>query len=110
VIEQVKTSADLVTLSSCESAFGRRIAGEGLMSLARAFHLAGARSVVSTLWAIDDRASVDLMREFYRGLKQGLAKDEALRRAQLRFVNGPDEPRWRAPRYWAGFQLSGDWR
>lgn len=110
VIEQVSMSADLVTLSACDSAYGRRIAGEGLMSLARAFHLAGARSVVSTLWTIDDRASVDLMREFYQGLKQGLAKDEALRRAQLRFVTSRGNARWRAPKYWAAFQLSGDWR
>jgi len=111
IMQQFELKADLVTLSACESGSGRVLAGEGALSLARAFHHAGARSVLSALWSIDDRATTTLMTRFYAGLKAGLSKDEALRRAQASFIEGRDTgARWRAPFFWAAFELSGDWR
>jgi CHAT domain-containing protein len=104
IFESVRTSADLVTLSACESASGRRFAGEGLLSLTRAFQFAGARSVLASLWQVSDRSTAILMERFYRRLAEGEPRDEALRAAQLDLLG---DPRHRHPYYWAAFQLHG---
>jgi CHAT domain-containing protein len=111
LLKQMDLTANLVTLSTCDSARGRSLPGEGAMSLARAFHGAGARSVISALWAIDDRATAALMTALYEGLRAGLPKDEALRQAQLRLLRGEQgRAKWAKPVFWAAFQLSGDWQ
>jgi CHAT domain-containing protein/Tfp pilus assembly protein PilF len=106
VFESVRLDADLVTLSACDSASGREAGGEGLIGLARAFQFAGARSVAASLWTVSDRSTARLMRAFYAGLHAGMAKDEALRQAQLSLLKTDA----RHPYAWAAFQLSGDWR
>jgi CHAT domain-containing protein len=70
---------------------------------------AGAPRVVTTLWKVDDRATAELMSRFYRGMlgPRRLAPAAALRAAQSSMR---EEPRWRAPYYWAGFVLQGEWR
>jgi CHAT domain-containing protein/tetratricopeptide (TPR) repeat protein len=83
VMERLRVDADCVTLSACQTALGREAAGEGLMGLVRAFQYAGARSVVASLWTVADTTTAALMQRFYAGLRQGLPRDEALRRAQL---------------------------
>ena len=88
VFERLRLKADLVTLSACESAAGSELRGEGLIGLTRAFHYAGARTVLASLWKVSDRSTAPLMAAFYRELKSGTAKDEALRRAQLRLIRG----------------------
>jgi tetratricopeptide (TPR) repeat protein len=96
--------ADLVTLSACQTGLGR-IAGEGVLGLARAFVFAGARSVLVSHWSVSDHASTSLMTVFYeRFLGQGLDKAEALRQsmAALRQQRGYEHPR-----YWAPFFLVG---
>jgi CHAT domain-containing protein len=119
VFEAVRLDADLVTLSACETALGREVVGEGMLGLTRAFHYAGARSVLASLWRIDDESTAELMAKFYAGMRAGLAKDEALRRAQLSLLREPltverdgvrVERNVSAPLYWAAFQLFGDWR
>ncbi len=105
IIERVRLDADLVTLSACRSAVGTELAGEGLIGLTRAFHYAGARSVLASLWSVGDKSTYELMRAVYRFLRDGLPKDEALRRAQLDAVR-----RGHHPVRWAAFQLYGDWR
>jgi tetratricopeptide (TPR) repeat protein len=105
VFERVRIDADLVTLSACETGLGREWPGEGLVGLARAFQYAGARSVLASLWAVEDRSTAVLMDTFYRALHRGLTKDEALREAQVGSSRA-GEPPFR----WAAFQLSGDWR
>jgi CHAT domain-containing protein/Tfp pilus assembly protein PilF len=99
--------AELVTLSACETALGREVPGEGLVSgLPRAFLYAGAARVVVSLWPVEDRATRDLMTHFYRGLfAQGLAPARALQEAQ-RILRQAGRP----PHQWAGFVLLGDWR
>src|SRR5262249_4616144 len=105
VLEEMRLDSDLVVLSGCETGLGRLHGGEGLLGLTRAFFFAGARSVLVSLWPIEDRSTSALMEAFYRGLLEGLSKDEALRRAQLRFIQTPAVAH---PFFWAAFQLVGD--
>jgi CHAT domain-containing protein len=107
IFERVRIDADLVTLSACESGLGKEIAGEGLIGLTRAFQYAGARSVLASLWKVDDKATGELMKRFYGYLKAGRTKDEALRAAQIDLIRSSD---YSHPRDWAAFQLNGDWR
>lgn len=99
-------NAEMVVLSACETGVGKIQRGEGIVSLARGFSYAGARSIITTLWNISDQRSNDLMSGFYRYLKSGLSKDEALRKAKMQFVNGADQ--LAHPYFWAGFVAMGD--
>jgi tetratricopeptide (TPR) repeat protein len=97
--------ARLVVLSSCETASGRIVSGEGIAGLTSAFLAAGAPAVVATLWPVEDATTARLVREFYRGLARRLTAAEALRAAQRRIRQTPATA---APFYWAGFVLVGD--
>ncbi len=120
IFESVRFDAELVVLSACGSGLGEERGGEGLISLTRAFQYAGARSVAATLWNVDDRVTAELMLRFYKHLKSGQAKAEALRAAQLDLIRerialrekdgGFRESDVSAPYYWAAFQLTGDWQ
>lgn len=100
--------ADLIVLSACETGLGKVLRGEGIMSLARAFSYAGAGSLVTSLWNINDQSGQTLMDEFYRQLKVGLPKDEALRQAKLAYLAAaPDNARTH-PRFWAAFIPTGN--
>lgn len=103
----LQLNADLVVLSACETALGQLKKGEGVVSLARAFAFAGAKSIVTSLWKVDDASTAHLMEYFYRGLKEGLTKDEALRLAKQTYLR---EYAGMAahPFYWAGFIGIGD--
>lgn len=98
----------LVVLSACETGTGRWQSGEGANSMARAFARAGARTTLTTLWKIPDAAAVSITTGFYDHLIDGLTQEEALRQAQLDYLASADDPRQRAPRYWAGFVLTGE--
>jgi CHAT domain-containing protein/Flp pilus assembly protein TadD len=100
----LRTRADLVVLSACQTAQGILENAEGPMGLARSFFFAGARSVMASLWPINDQATVFFMHEFYRNLLSGFAADEALRLAKMKMLRTS----WRHPFYWASFLLSGD--
>jgi CHAT domain-containing protein len=100
--------ADLVVLSACQTALGKEIKGEGLVGLTRGFMYAGAERVVASLWQVDDQATSELMRRFYRGmLKEKLRPAAALRAAQIEMSK---ISRWSAPYYWAGFVIQGEWK
>lgn len=101
-IRQMQLNARLVTLSACKTAVGP-IYGSGAATIVNAFIEAGAQSVVSTLWDVDDRSGRKLMDSFYRHLAEGKGRAEALREAKLGFANA-GEP----PYYWANFQMVGD--
>ena len=103
----MRIDADLVTLSSCASALGKEMSGEGILGLTRAFQYAGARSVLASLWEVSDESTGDLMRRFYRHLKQGRSKDLALQMAQREMIRSP---RTAHPHRWAAFEVVGDWR
>jgi CHAT domain-containing protein/Flp pilus assembly protein TadD len=107
-IYNLHLNADLVVLSACRTALGQEIRGEGLVGLTRGFMYAGAARVLASLWSVEDRATAELMGELYRGmLRRGLSPAAALRRAQLAMLKSPGH---RAPFYWAGFSLQGEWR
>jgi CHAT domain-containing protein len=107
-IYNTRLDADLVVLSACQTALGKEVKGEGLVSLTRAFMYAGVPRVVASLWQVNDHATAELMRHFYTGmLQQKLPPPAALRAAQRQLAR---DPRWSAPYYWAGFVLQGDWR
>jgi CHAT domain-containing protein len=98
-------NANLVVLSACQTALGREITGEGLIGLSRAFFYAGARSVVATLWNLNDRFAAEFVERFYRELNQGHSSEEALRRAKVAYVN---HPRYSHPFYWSSLVMLGD--
>ncbi|MCA1621726.1 MAG: CHAT domain-containing protein [Acidobacteria bacterium] len=107
-VYNLRLPVELVVLSACQTALGREVRGEGLVGLARGFMYAGSPRVVASLWKVDDRATAELMRRFYEGmLKRDLPPAAALRRAKVSMLS---EPRWRAPFYWAAFELQGEWK
>jgi CHAT domain-containing protein/tetratricopeptide (TPR) repeat protein len=98
----------LVFLSGCETALGTGamggfVAGEDYATLARAFHYAGAREVVATLWRVEDRGAAEFASRFYRHYP-GVGAAEALKRAQRAMMANR---RYQSPYYWAGYMLSG---
>jgi CHAT domain-containing protein/Tfp pilus assembly protein PilF len=93
--------ADMVVLSACETGIGDFQQGEGILSLARGFSYAGAKSIVTTLWSIDDKSSLEIMVNFYGNLEDGKRKDYALREAKLDFINNNN--RRAHPIYWAAY-------
>lgn len=110
------SECDLAVLSACETALGSTRAGEGLMSLRRAFEIAGAKTVVSSLWKINDQTTAKLMTEFYQNYWQkGMSKVEALHQAKLEILRqnrnlSPDQKGAPMPSTWGSLVLSGDWR
>jgi CHAT domain-containing protein len=97
----------LVTLSACDTGVGEIRDGEGVYGLRRAFFLAGAQTVVMSLWPVSDSVTRDLMTKYYAGLKAGLGRGEALRNVQLTMIR---HKATQHPFYWASFIHVGDWR
>jgi len=106
-LHELRGRADvpLVVLSACNTARGPSRGGEGMKGLQYAFRAMGTRSTLSTLWAVADDASVDLMTSFYRHLRAGDPKDRALRQAQLEYLE--NHPSRASPFFWAAPVLSG---
>ncbi|MEM7371051.1 MAG: CHAT domain-containing tetratricopeptide repeat protein [Bacteroidota bacterium] len=103
----LQLKAELVTLSACNTGVGTIRDGEGVVCLARGFAYAGCPNLVMSLWAVPDAATSELMTSFYKGLDQGLEKDDALRQAKIAYIqNSP--PERTAPYYWGAWVLVGD--
>ena len=100
-------SADLVVLSGCSTARGDTHAGEGMLGLQYGVRAAGARSVLATHWVADDASTARLLTGFYANLRDGLSRDEALRQAQVAYL---DDARGmaRSPYFWAAPVLYGE--
>lgn len=103
----LRLNADMVVLSACETGIGELQRGEGIISLARGFSYAGAKSIITTLWSVNDASTKDLMESFYQKLKEGQTKNAALRQAKIDYLNActNDEAH---PFFWAGFIPIGD--
>jgi CHAT domain-containing protein len=106
-IEKMSLHADLVTLSACQTATGIFYGGEGLMSIGRAFMVAGCRSVVASLWNVNDDWAGQLTAAFYENLGKGYAKDRALQNAKQTLLTA-DDPIAAHPYFWSAFILSGN--
>jgi CHAT domain-containing protein len=107
-VYSLRAPVELVVLSACRTALGKEVRGEGMIGLTRGFLYAGASSVVSSLWKVDDEATSELMRRFYENmLRRGMTPAAALREAQNSIRR---EPHWRSPYYWAAFTLQGEYR
>ncbi|NND32421.1 MAG: CHAT domain-containing protein [Saprospiraceae bacterium] len=102
-----KIPANMVVMSACQTAVGRYSAGEGVMSFARAFTAAGCKSVIASLWAVNDQSTAEIMISYYRYVRKGKDKDQALRQAKLDYI-GNSDPIGRHPYFWAGFVAIGD--
>jgi CHAT domain-containing protein/Tfp pilus assembly protein PilF len=104
----IRLPVELVVLSACNTALGKLVRFEGLVGVVRGFMYAGARRVVASLWTVDDEATAELMRLFYLAMfRENRSPASALRQAQLAMRQ---QERWRAPFYWAGFVLQGEWK
>ena len=109
-IYNMKLDGDMAVLSACNTAYGRLQAGEGPMTLARAFHYAGIPAVVASLWSIPDNSTSKIMKLFYEHLDEGGPKDVALQQAKLAYLtsNELSSPNSRQPPYWAATVVIGD--
>jgi len=96
----------LVTLSACDTGIGQVRNGEGVYGLRRAFALAGAETLVMSLWPVSDTIARETMTAYYTGLHAGLGRGEALRQAKLAMLKRGER---RHPFYWASFIQSGEW-
>jgi CHAT domain-containing protein len=97
---------ELVVLSACQTGVGEIKNGEGVYGLRRAFMLAGAKSLLLSLWDVDDEATYSLMSSYYSRLSQGEGRSQALINTQRAMLKSQS---FSHPHYWAGFFHSGDW-
>jgi len=103
----------IVVLSACETGLGEIANGEGVLGLRRAFAAAGARTLVTSLWAVSDDATAELMEDFYHGMlrrKKPVGPTEALRDAQLAMLARSRKSGDADTNAWAAFVSAGDWR
>lgn len=96
-------NAEVVALVACQTGRGRYLSGEGVASMGRAFQYAGARSVLVSLWSVEEKASVTLVKSFFRYLSEGKNKMDALRSARSDIRTAGYEH----PLFWAAFILVG---
>ena len=104
-VQAANLGARLVVLSCCYTGRGRIFKGEGVIGIARAFLAAGARSVLVSLWAVDDKATMLFMQSFYQLLKEGKTTDVAVHQSMKSLR---ESEKFSEMRYWAPFQLVGD--
>lgn len=103
----VPLNAKMVVLSSCYTGSGVLYAGEGVLSLARSFIISGSRSVIMSLWEVDDMAGSEIIRRYYKNIKRGMSKSEALKKARIDFLEEADM-RLSHPFYWSNLVIYGD--
>ncbi|RDB03565.1 CHAT domain-containing protein [Runella aurantiaca] len=96
---------NLLVLSACKTGVGKVAKGEGVLSLARGFSMAGIPSTITTLWSVEDQKTYSLTELFYTFLNEGLSKDEALQKAKFQYISTHPNA---APSAWAGLVLIGD--
>lgn len=106
-IHNLSLNTDLVVLSACETGIGKATQGDGVFSLARAFLYAGASSVITTLWEVNDFTSAALISTFYYNLSQGMSKPVALQQAKLTFLEHATGTSGH-PTYWGSFIAIGN--
>jgi CHAT domain-containing protein len=106
-LSSLNLNTSLLVLSACSTAYGQYKKGEGVMSLGRGFMYAGASSILTTLWSINDQSSQRIMQYFYENLYAGMDKDEALRQAKIDYLEEAQGV-IAHPAFWAAYVLMGD--
>lgn len=99
--------AKMVILSSCNTGNGKLYSGEGILSLARGFVYSGSQSVIMSIWEIEDRSGTEIIKDFYRLLKRGMPKSDALRKARLDYLENADMLRSH-PYFWSSLVIYGN--
>lgn len=107
-IYNLNLPAELVVLSACQTGLGKEVRGEGLLGLTRGFMYAGSKRVLASFWKVNDEATSELMKRFYREmLVNGKSPATALRASQIEMWQ---QDRWRSPYFWSAFVLQGEYR
>jgi CHAT domain-containing protein len=106
------SGTDWAVLSACDTGKGKILVGEGVLGLRRAFQSAGARTVIMSLWAVDDESTRAWMEALYRGrVVDKLDTADAVRQANLNVLRARRaQARSTDPFYWAAFVAAGDWK
>ncbi len=105
--DSIKTKANLVVLSACNTSLGKISRGEGVMSLARGFFASGAKTVIPSLWEVNDKSTTNITSDFYRYLSEGSTKSEALHKAKLLYLKNNSDAE-ASPYYWASLIIIGE--
>lgn len=101
-------SSDLVVLSACQTALGKDVRGEGLIGISRGFFYAGSKRIVASLWKVDDSATAEFMKRFYKNhLQKGMPASQALKQTKVEMKK---IRRYQSPFFWSAFILLGDWK
>ncbi|MET1258268.1 CHAT domain-containing protein [Flagellimonas sp. DF-77] len=103
----MKSNADLVVLSACNTGVGGYGSGESVTSLSQAFMYSGVPSTVSSLWSAPDQSTKEIMISFYEHLNKGATKSVALQKAKVAYLERTSNTRLKHPYYWSGFVLYG---
>ncbi|WP_158856032.1 CHAT domain-containing protein [Lunatibacter salilacus] len=106
-IYNTEMKAHLTVLTACETGKPIYKPGEGMISLAHAFQYSGSESLLTSLWRIDEKSSMEITEHFLAFLSEGMAKDKALKQAKLKYLSDANG-RTLSPQYWAGLVLIGD--
>lgn len=106
-IYNLNQQSQLVILSACNTGAGKNYGGEEVISTGRAFLSSGSRSVIMTLWPVNDHASYELIKGFYEGLKEKQQICEALRQSKLKYIESADKMHSH-PFFWTGYVIYGD--
>jgi CHAT domain-containing protein len=102
------SNADMIVLSACQTGFGKYGEGEGLLSLGRSLVACGTKSIVTSLWNVNDLTGKPIMTEFYKNLIAGQTKSEALRNSKLKYLANADSKSHMHPYHWSAFIFIGD--
>jgi len=100
-------NADMVVLSSCNTGTGILANGEGILSLARGFLYSGSRSVVMSMWEIEDKSGTEIISRFYANLKKGNTKSMALRKSRATYLRNATQLKSH-PYFWSALVVYGD--
>jgi CHAT domain-containing protein len=106
-VYNVPLKARMVVLSSCNTGSGKITSGEGIQSLARGFISSGGKSVIMSMWEVEDYAGSEVIKLFYKNIIRGNTKSQALRKARLSFLRNADQQRSH-PYYWSTLVVYGD--
>ncbi len=107
-ITNLHTDAELIVLSAANAGFGRMPDGEAMQLMSAAFEMAGSRSMLHSLWTVNHKARITILKSYYKYLAEGMRKDKALQAAKLDYLKSVEKDEEAHPMFWAAFVQSGD--